>query len=184
MKGFLHVLHLQDTWDRVFRSRWGSSRWDLKNLGPKAAVVDFSELFIVFKASTVRFCEYFNDRGDRLHFQSIAMGHLGVRLSRFVPFEDWSSSSLSTLFWCCCKSNVGQDPDWLLDLYRFVYFYIYIYRYNHILYSVFSKHCFVSISCDDWLLLPECLSRWIEACGTWKQGPSNEGATLYELYAD
>ena len=48
-----------------------------KNLGPKAAVVDFSELFIVSSSSTGRFCEYFNDRGDRLHFPSIAIGQFG-----------------------------------------------------------------------------------------------------------
>lgn len=60
----------------------------LKHLGPKAAVVDFSELFISiysFQASTGRFCEYFNERGEWLHFQSIAL-------------EDWSSLSLSTFF--------------------------------------------------------------------------------------
>ena len=77
-EGHKHVLHLQDTWDRVFRSRWGSSWWVWKNWGPKAAVVDFSELFIVFKASTGRFCEYFNDRGDRRSFRKHCHGAFGI----------------------------------------------------------------------------------------------------------
>ena len=125
-EGHKHVLHLQDTWDRVFRSRWGSSWWVWKNLGPKAAVVDFSELFIVFKASTGRFCEYFNDRGDRRSFRKHCHGAFGISSFTVRSVRGLVILIIVNFILMLLQVQCGSRSRLAI---RFVYLYIYIVLY-------------------------------------------------------
>lgn len=124
-EGHKHVLHLQDTWDRVFRSRWGSSWWVWKKLGPKAAVVDFSELFIVFKASTGRFCKYFNDRGDRRSLRKHCHGAFGISSFTVRSVRGLVILIIVNFILMLLQVQCGSRSRLAIG---FVYIYIYIYR--------------------------------------------------------